>query len=74
MTGPVTDGDRFHRARVEFVEAMAAGCTIVELRARKVALRHRARGEVASHTADLMTDQPAQRDFRDWNAPHMMRD
>lgn len=74
MTAPVSEGDRFHRARVEFVEAMAAGCTIVELRARKVALRHRARLEVASHTADLMTDQPAQRDFLAWDRQHMMRD
>lgn len=74
MTNLVTDGDRFARARVEFVEATAAGCTIPELRRRKVELRQRAQHHVADHTADLMDQQPVQRDFRDWNAPHMMRD
>lgn len=74
MTAPVTEGDRFARARVEFEEATAAGCTIVELRRRKVALRQRAQRHVADHTADLMDQQPVQRDFADWHAPHMMRD
>lgn len=75
MTGAITDGDRFARARAEFVEAMAAGCTIPELRRRKVELRQRAQREVSRHTADLMDgDDHAQGDFLAWGAQHMMRD
>lgn len=78
MTQAVCEAERFARARQEFVEAMAAGCTILELRQRKVAaraaLRARAEAEVASRTADLMTEQPAQRDFLAWDAQHMLRD
>ena len=74
MTAASTEADRFHRARVEFEEASAAGCTIVELRRRKVELRQRAQRAVADHTSDLMTGEPAQRAWSDWYAPHMMRD
>jgi hypothetical protein len=77
MTAASSEGDRFARARVEFVEAMAAGCTIVELRRRKAearaALRHRAQAEVAGHTDDLMSGESRQRDFRSWDAPWMGR-
>jgi len=74
MTAPVTPGDRFARARVEFEQAMAAGCTIPELRRRKRAWAHRAQADAASHTADLMTQPPAQRDYLAWEAGYMMRD
>ncbi|RSU57223.1 hypothetical protein [Sphingobium yanoikuyae] len=47
--------ERFRRARSEFEQAMAIGCTIVELRRGKRALAHRAQVEVADHTANLMT-------------------
>ena len=49
-----TQAERFRRARTEFEQAMAIGCTIVELRRRNRALAHRAQAEVADHTADLM--------------------
>lgn len=75
MTAAASQAERFHRARVEFEEALAAGCTIMALRARKAALRRRARADVAEHTADLMAGAaPAQGDFLAWDAPHMMRD
>lgn len=78
MSSPVTDGDRFARARVEFVEAMAAGCTIPELRRRKRALAHRAKAEVARFVADQMTGspnlQPYQRDWLAQSDAWMMRD
>ncbi|WIA55486.1 hypothetical protein N6H05_21025 [Sphingobium sp. WTD-1] len=50
----ITDADRFRRARTEFEEALAVGCTIVELRRRKRALAHRAQSEVVERTASLM--------------------
>lgn len=74
MTGPVTEGDRYHRARIEFVEAMAAGCTIVELRCRKRALKHRAKSDAASHTADLMDGPACLGGFQSWDAQWMGRD
>lgn len=78
MTEPSNQAERFHRARVEFEEAMALGCTILELRRRKAdaraRLRQRAQAEVAEHTADLMIQQPAQRDFLAWDTQHMLRD
>jgi hypothetical protein len=49
-----SQAERFRRARTEFEQAMAIGCTIVELRRRNRALAHRAQAEVANHTADLM--------------------
>ena len=69
-----TQAERFRRARTEFEQAMALGCTIVELRRRNRALAHRAQAEVAGHTADLMAQQPAQRSFDSWNCQHMHRD
>lgn len=54
MSAASSQAERFHRARTEFEQAMAIGCTIVELRRRKRALAHRAQAEVADHTADLM--------------------
>ena len=79
MTNETAQAERFHRARTEFEEAMAAGCTIMELRRRKAAarstLRHRAQAEVADHTADLMdAAEPRQGDFRAFDARWMMRD
>ncbi|EQB32016.1 hypothetical protein M529_11770 [Sphingobium ummariense RL-3] len=79
MAPPATDAERFARARQEFVEAMEAGCTILELRRRKAearaALRHRAQAEVAERTADMMTDPTQQQgDFARWESPWMMRD
>lgn len=78
MTVALSDADRFARARQEFVEAMAAGCSILELRRRKAdaraALRQRAQAEVTDHTADLMTGAPMQGDFRAFDATWMMRD
>lgn len=79
MTNETAQAERFHRARTEFEEAMAAGCSIIELRRRKsaarTALRHRAQAEVAGHTADLMDQaEPLQRDFRAFDARWMMRD
>ncbi|WP_278392057.1 hypothetical protein [Sphingobium yanoikuyae] len=53
MNAP-SQAERFRRARTEFEQAMAIGCTIVELRRRNRALAHRAQVEVADHTADLM--------------------
>lgn len=70
----ITDADRFRRARTEFEQAMAVGCSIVELRRRNRALAHRAQAEVADRTADLMAVQPAQRSFDSWNCQHMLRD
>lgn len=79
MTEPSAQAERFHRARTEFEEAMAAGCSILELRRRKVAiraaLRERACAQVAERTADMMDDGAAiQGDFRAWDCRHMMRD
>lgn len=69
-----TPADRFARARIEFVEAMAAGCTIVELRRRKRTLKHRAQADAANHTADLMAGPAPQRRFQSWDAQWMGRD
>jgi len=78
MTEPSNQAERFHRARVEFEEAMAAGCTILELRRRKAdaraRLRQRAQAEVAGRTADMVdAAPPAQGSFRSFDAPWMMR-
>lgn len=70
----ITQAEQFQRARIEFEEASAAGCTIIELRRRKVALRQRAQREVARHTADLMAEPDSPHSWRDWGAGHMMRD
>ncbi len=83
MAPPASDAERFARARQEFVEAMEAGCTILELRRRKAearaALRHRAQAEVAERTAEIsgrqgfvVIDEAA--DFARWDAGWMMRD
>ena len=64
----ITDADRFRRARTEFEQAVALGCSIVELRRRNRALAHRAQAEVAERTAALMaTRAPVQAD--DQEAP-----
>lgn len=75
----MTPAARFARARIELEEAMARGCTILELRAAKAAerarMRERAPIAVAEQTADLMQgESPASADFRDFDAPWMMRD
>lgn len=58
MTEPSNQAERFHRARVEFVEAMEAGCSILELRRRKAdaraRLRQRAQAEVTERTARMV--------------------
>lgn len=69
-----TPAERFARARIEFVEAMTAGCTIVELRCRKRALKHRAKADAASHTADLMDGPACLSGFQSWDAQWMGRD
>lgn len=78
MPAPASDAARFAKARQEFAEAMARGCTILQLReanaAERLALRQRARVAVADHTADLMTLPPQQPDFLAWDAPWMGRD
>lgn len=78
MAGPVTDAARFAKARQEFAEAMARGCSILALRAaqaeERLALRQRARVTVADRTADLMASPPVQRDFLTWESPWMGRD
>lgn len=78
MTQAACQAERFSRARQEFVDAVAAGCSILDLRRRReamrIALRQRAREEVADHTADLMADAPVQSDFRAFDARWMMRD
>ena len=66
---------RFHRARTELEQAMALGCTILELRRRNRALAHRAQVEVAERTADLMTNPaPAQSDDQPASPYWWMRD
>lgn len=75
----MTPAARFARARVELEEAMARGCTILELRAAKAAerarMRERAPVAVAEQTADLMQgDRATPADFRDFHARWMMRD
>ena len=83
MTVALSDADRFARARLEFVEAMAAGCSILELRRRKAAtrasLRHRAQQAVSDRTNEIngrqghfIVDEAAQ--FGLWSSPWMLRD
>lgn len=60
--------ERFRRARIELEQAMAVGCTIVELRRRKRALAHRAQAEVAERTAELMAN-PAPAQTNEQEAP-----
>ena len=78
MSAPTSDAARFAKARQEFAEAMARGCTILQLReakaAERAALRQRAPVAVADLTADLMTQPSPQRDFLAWDAPWMGRD
>lgn len=75
MSAASSQAERFHRARTEFEQAMAMGCTIVELRRRKRALAHRAQAEVAEHTADLMTrDAAVQSDDQGASPYWWMRD
>ena len=70
-----SQAERFHRARTEFEQAMALGCTIVELRRRKRALAHRAQAEVAERTAELMANPaPAQTDEQEAPGFWWMRD
>ena len=56
MSAAPNQAERFRRARTEFEQAMAIGCTIVELRRRNRALAHRAQAEVAARTAALMAN------------------
>mgnify|MGYP001549464223 CR=1 FL=1 len=78
MVARTAAADRMARARTEFAEAMARGCTILQLRAaqaeERLALRHRARVTIADHTADLMAAPPMQRSFLNWGSPWMGRD
>jgi len=79
MTAASAQAERLHRARVEFVEAMAAGCTIIELRQRKAdaraRLRQRAQQAVIERTGGMVADDaPFQGDFRAFDAAWMMRD
>ena len=78
MTNQTAQADRFARARQEFAEAMERGCTILQLRelkaAERLALRQRARVEVADHTAALMSQSAQQPDFLAFDARWMMRD
>lgn len=67
MSAP-NQAERFRRARTELEQAMAMGCTIVELRRRNRALAHRAQAEVAARTAALMTN-PAPVQADDQEAP-----
>ena len=83
MTVASVQADRFHRARVEFVEAMEAGCTIIELRQRKAALRVRLRERAQQSVREatpringrqghVIIDEAA--DFVRWDSRWMMRD
>lgn len=76
MTQAVCQAERFARARQEFVDAVAAGCSILDLRRRRadmrIALRQRAHAEVADHTADLMASPSSAQEFSAWSCPHMM--
>lgn len=78
MSVASAQAERFARARQEFTEAIARGCTILQLReqnaAERAALRQRARVEVADHTADLMGQPSHQSDFLAFDARWMMRD
>ena len=82
MSEPSNQAERFHRARVEFVEAMEVGCSILELRHRKAdaraRLRQRAQAEVMDRTADHLTQPqqalPFQRDWIARSDAWMMRD
>lgn len=83
MTVPSLQAERYHRARVEFVEAMEAGCSIIELRQRKAALRVRLRERaqqsireaavgITGRQGHLIIDEAA--DFARWDSRWMMRD
>ena len=82
MTVASAQADRFHRARIEFVEAMEAGCPIIELRQRKAALRVRLRERAEQSVRDtsaingrqghVIIDEAAA--FARWDSRWMMRD
>lgn len=75
----MTRADQLRQARLEFEEAAALGCTIIELRRRRVEdrrfLRQRARDDASDHTDDLMSgpQEAAQRAFLDPDCFWMMR-
>lgn len=70
----ISQAERFNRARTEFEQAVALGCTIVELRRRKRALAHRAQAEVAERTAELMANPAPQADEQEAPGFWWMRD
>lgn len=88
MAPPATEAERFARARQEFVEAMEAGCTILELRRRKADARAAAKARcgtgAVAHDGErgqdairgrqgfVVIDEGA--DFARWESPWMMRD
>lgn len=83
MTVASAQAERFHRARIEFVEAMEAGCSIIELRQRKAALRVRLRERAQQSVREaavgingrqghVIIDEAA--DFARWDSRWMMRD
>lgn len=82
MTAPSPEAERYHRARIEFVEAMAAGCSILELRRRKAAMRARLRERAEQSVRDMPAIHGRQghviideaTSFGGWDAPWMMRD
>jgi hypothetical protein len=66
VTTAVSQGERFARAHAEFAEAIAAGCSIPELRRRKA----EERSERLRKVEDCGTRQP----FERWDAQWMGRD
>lgn len=72
MTVASTQADRFHRARVEFVEAMEAGCTIIELRQRAQQSVREATPRINGRQGHVIIDEAAS--FGLWDSPWMMRD
>lgn len=72
--------DQLRQMRRDFEEALALGCSIPDLRQRRLADRHylraRARGEVSDRTEALMKSRSEvpQRAFLEPDCPWMMRD
>lgn len=72
--------EELRQARLDFEAANALGCSIPELRRRRVEdrryLRQRARDDVAAHTEALMNgpEEAVQRAFLHPDCPWMMRD
>ena len=74
MSAP-NQAERFRRARTELEQAIALGCSILDLRRRNRALAHRAQVEVAERTADLMArPAPVQADEQDAPGYWWMKD